>query len=147
MDYTQSRDYSLHLTGAIWIWPWAAFAVGTEHPSEVRVEAQRDKSCTKLVVFTSNEYQQRGEMSQTITGHVMVAGVCGAVKAHCPIACGLQMPKLPGIPTAAKGRDEGPVASCCRKPQHRLCSPDTWKRKMGLTEIILGMSLIINHRF
>lgn len=147
MDYTQSRDYSPHLTKAFWIWPWAAFAVGTEHPSEGRVEARRDQSCSELAVLTSNEHQQCGEMSQTITGRVTVAGACGAVKARCPAACGLRMPKLPGVTAAAKGRDEGPVASCCGKPRHRPCSPAAWKRKMGLAEIILGTCLIINHRF
>lgn len=69
------------------------------------------------------------------------------MKACCPTACGLRMPELPGVTTAAKERDEGPVASCCGKPQRRPCSLATWERKMGLTEIILGTCLIINHRF
>lgn len=88
MDYTQSRDYSPPFTQAFWIWPWAVFAVGAEHPSEGRVETQRDQSCTELA-FTTNEHQQCREMPQTITGWVPVAGECGAVKARHLTACGL----------------------------------------------------------
>lgn len=67
-DYIWSRDYSPNLTDTFWIWTWAAFAVGIEHPSERTVQAWRDQSCSELVAFTGNEHQRCGEMSQTIAG-------------------------------------------------------------------------------
>lgn len=73
---------------AFWNWPRVVFTVGMEHLSDGRVVAQRDQSCNELVMFTSSKHQQRGEMSEIISGWVMIAGMLRTVKARCPVVCG-----------------------------------------------------------